>query len=131
MDCRGLTCSHCFTLASEFEHKNCTNGPEDLLLHAKMYAVAEKYGVKGLKDLIRSKFALACKLFWDSEAFGIAARYVHESTIDTDQGLRDVVHKTICDHIKIIQKEEISSLLDDFGLAKSILMAKMEANNWL
>lgn len=112
------------------EHKQYANGPKDLLVHAKLYAVAEKYGVAGLKDLARLKFALTCNLFWDSPDFAIAARYVHTSTVHTDKNLRDIIHDIICDHVIIVEKSDVANLIEDFGLLNSIFLTKMQKNGW-
>ncbi|KAL5114352.1 hypothetical protein ACEQ8H_007742 [Pleosporales sp. CAS-2024a] len=62
-----------------------------LCTHAKVYAIAEKYGVAGLKVLARQKFSQELDLHLDSPDFPEACQEVYESTFHTDRGLRDVV----------------------------------------
>ncbi|KAF4485943.1 hypothetical protein CGGC5_v005862 [Colletotrichum fructicola Nara gc5] len=62
-----------------------------LLLHAKVYAAAEKYAIGGLKDLAVAKLKTTAIQDWDPTAFLDAASEAYTSTIDTDRGLRDAV----------------------------------------
>ncbi|KAI4611971.1 hypothetical protein J4E80_007423 [Alternaria sp. BMP 0032] len=65
-----------------------------LITHAKVYAIAEKYGIAGLKALARSKFAEEVDLHLSSADFPEACQEAYESTYHTDRGLRDVIIQT-------------------------------------
>ncbi|KAL6710617.1 hypothetical protein ACN47E_008665 [Coniothyrium glycines] len=62
-----------------------------LITHAKVYAIAEKYGIAGLKALSRRKFSEQIDAHLTSPEFPEACQEVYESTYHTDRGLRDVV----------------------------------------
>ncbi|EOA84560.1 hypothetical protein ACJQWK_07314 [Exserohilum turcicum] len=62
-----------------------------LVTHAKVYAIAEKYGIAGLKALARSKFIEQIDLHLGSSEFPEACQEAYESTFHTDRGLRDVI----------------------------------------
>ncbi|OAL01026.1 hypothetical protein IQ06DRAFT_136133 [Phaeosphaeriaceae sp. SRC1lsM3a] len=62
-----------------------------LVTHAKVYAIAEKYGVAGLKTLARQKFIQDLDLHLESADFPEACQEAYESTFHTDRGLRDVI----------------------------------------
>lgn len=62
-----------------------------LVTHAKVYAIAEKYGITGLKVLARQKFAQDLEVHLDSPDFPEACQEAYESTFHTDRGLRDVI----------------------------------------
>ena len=62
--CRGFTCETCIGRSSQ------------LLTHTKMYEVANKYGVVGLKELAKKKFSKSCKYFWNTSNFPIAACHI-------------------------------------------------------
>lgn len=128
MNCREFICPTYFASAETYDNNQAMKGPHALLLNAKMYEIGEKYGVYGLKNLAQRKFIVACNLYWNDEAFPAAAHYVYSSTVESDQGLRSVVHKTICKHITLIKKAEIASMMDEFNLAMAILMDKMKEN---
>jgi hypothetical protein len=87
------------------------NGTSDqLLTHAKMYEIADKYDVMGLKDLVKAKFTRACQNFWDDPAFAKAAYHAFSTTPGHDKGLRDIISKTIADHMKsLVSKPEIEA----------------------
>ncbi|KAI1565505.1 hypothetical protein Ptr902_00404 [Pyrenophora tritici-repentis] len=65
-----------------------------LVTHAKVYAIAEKYGIAGLKALARSKFADQIELHLNSVEFPEACQEAYESTFHTDRGLRDIIVQT-------------------------------------
>ncbi|KAI8938190.1 hypothetical protein NX059_005854 [Plenodomus lindquistii] len=65
-----------------------------LITHAKMYAIAEKYGIVGLKALSRQKFAEQISLHPSDQEFPEACIEAYESTYHTDRGLRDVIIQT-------------------------------------
>lgn len=124
--CKGFTCSKCIRDLPDDEPSN------HLLTHAKMYEIADKYDVAGLKDLVTENFRNACKNFWSSPTFAIAAYYAFSTTPDSDKGLRDIVVKTIADHMaELVKKPEIENLLTEFnGLALGLLKAKTKASWW-
>jgi hypothetical protein len=62
-----------------------------LITHAKVYAIAEKYGIAGLKALARSKFVDQIDLHLSSSEFPEACQEAYESTFHSDRGLRDVI----------------------------------------
>ncbi|KAF1943876.1 hypothetical protein EJ02DRAFT_501833 [Clathrospora elynae] len=66
-------------------------GTEDPITHAKVYALAEKYNLKGLKDLAREKFTASLEHTFPGLEFFNAVDVVFTSTPDNDHGLRKVV----------------------------------------
>jgi hypothetical protein len=91
-----------------------------------MYEVADKYEVDGLKELAREKFAWACGVYWDSKYFAPAAHYAYSTTPDEDKGLREVVSKTLFEHMDLLDKSEVEAVLSEFNdLAVGLL--KMRA----
>ncbi|KAH8755985.1 hypothetical protein F5883DRAFT_686003, partial [Diaporthe sp. PMI_573] len=84
----------------------------DLLLHAKVYALAEKYIIVGLKGLALSKFRTLALQCWDTDDFLDAVSEVYSSTIDADRGLRDVVLEIISAHRGLLDREETKTLLE-------------------
>jgi hypothetical protein len=108
------------------------NGNADqLLLHAKMYEIADKYDVVGLKQLVIEKFRRACQHFWNTDKFSVAAHHVFSTTPDHDKGLRDIVSATISAHMGLIKKPEVKALLNEFnGLALGILEEKIIEHGW-
>ncbi len=60
------------------------------MVHAKIYALAEKYLIPGLKALAVRKFDIASAKHWDSDDFLKAAQEAYTSTIETDRGLKAI-----------------------------------------
>jgi hypothetical protein len=97
-----------------------------------MYEIADKYDVVSLKDLAREKYKLSCSTFWDKDDFSIAAHYAFSTTMADDKGLRDIVSRTISEHMELMQKDEIKTLLAEFnGLALGILLKKADEHGWV
>lgn len=120
-DCLNWICDECSTPALVHEYGKTVGDPSDLVLHAKMYAIGEKYGVRGLKIITLRKFNIACKLYWNDQEFASAARYVYSSTVEEDRGLRDIVYNTVRRHLKLVKKECVAAFMDEFGLAIAML----------
>ena len=63
----------------------------DLVAHARVYALAEKYGIEGLKTLAKQKFEVTAADHWCETEFLESAEEAYTSTVESDRGLRDVV----------------------------------------
>lgn len=119
-NCVQFTCTACPTTAAD-----------ELLLHAKMYEIADKYDVVGLKELVQEKFKMSSAVLWNHETFPVAANYAFSTTMAEDKGLRDIVSATISEHMELLQKAEIQVMLDEHnGLAKGILLRKADEHGW-
>ncbi|KAL2158848.1 hypothetical protein VTH06DRAFT_4040 [Thermothelomyces fergusii] len=63
----------------------------NLSIHAKLYALAEKYDMQTLKTLALEKFKEEVKFHWNTDDFVRAAEEAYTSTLESDRGLRNVV----------------------------------------
>ena len=103
-----------------------------LLLHAKLYEVADKYDILELKELVITKFTLVCSEHWSSELFAPAAYHVFSTTPESDKGLRDVVTRTIADNMSILGSPAVGALLNEFnGFAVSLLTMRAKELGWI
>jgi len=120
--CSDYICDRCSQLPGH------TPGSEQLLIHAKMYEIADKYHVVGLKELVLEKFSQACQKYWNEPCFAAAAHHAFSTTPDNDLGLRDIVSLTIATHMtELMKKPEVEALLLEFnGLAFGLLKRKMD-----
>ncbi|KAF1925799.1 uncharacterized protein M421DRAFT_397921 [Didymella exigua CBS 183.55] len=78
-----------------------------LVIHAKVYAIAEKYGIAGLKSLARNKFSYQMSLHLNSPEFADACQEAYESTFHTDRGLRDVIVQTFRANPDLSMREDV------------------------
>ncbi|KAJ4299504.1 hypothetical protein N0V90_004749 [Kalmusia sp. IMI 367209] len=78
-----------------------------LVTHAKVYAIAEKYGIVGLKSLARKKFANQIEFHLGSEELPEAFQEAYESTVDTDRGLRDVIIQAFRSHPDLSSRKDV------------------------
>ncbi|KAF2134922.1 hypothetical protein P153DRAFT_329795 [Dothidotthia symphoricarpi CBS 119687] len=127
--CNMFTCQICSPPQLPLPALNGTSF--QLVTHAKVYEMADKYDVVGLKALAVEKLSRACEHFWDHDDFAVAANYAFSTTMENDRGLRDLVSTTISKHIELVEKPEIKVLLSQFnGLALGILEEKIKEHGW-
>ncbi|EAT77701.2 hypothetical protein SNOG_14849 [Parastagonospora nodorum SN15] len=103
--CRNFTCASCPPETRQPVPGTLQGGEDQLLLHAKLYSLADKYNVQGLQDLAKLKFDCASKVFWMSSVFGSVAEHVFTSTPDKDVGLRSIVKKTLVENRLPLMKQ--------------------------
>jgi aminopeptidase N len=102
-----------------------------LLIHSQMYQIGDKYDVTGLKELAREKFKRACTKYWDDECLAPAAHHAFSTTVDEDTGLKKVIIQVISDHIDLLNKPEVMTLLYEFSsLAVGLLQKRAEDLGW-
>ena len=101
--------------------------PSHLLNHSKMYQIADKYSVVGLKELSRKSFGHCCYDFWNDDAFHIAVDHAFSTTPSSDLGLRSFVIDTISQHMGLIRKLEIRRVMAKHSdLALGVLLRNAE-----
>jgi hypothetical protein len=107
-------------------------GAGQLILHAQLYEIGDKYDVTGLKELAREKFLRACTKYWNDDSLASAAHYAFSTTPEDDRGLREVVSNVISLHMELLNKPEIEALLHQFnGLAVGLLKARAKDLGWI
>jgi len=74
--------------------------------------MGDKYAVKGLKDLARTRFTSTCATLWNEHVFAQVAEYALNTTPDSDIGLREVIRETIVSHIELLNKSEVAEMLN-------------------
>ncbi|KAG4257578.1 hypothetical protein FPRO03_13840 [Fusarium proliferatum] len=94
----------------------------NLCLHAKVYALGEKYGIEDLKGLALDKFHAEAEHHWQSDNFLHAIREVYTSTIDEDRTLRDVVVEVVNAHPELLDQPRWQDSIKDLGLCFDLLM---------
>jgi hypothetical protein len=90
--------------------------PEDeshLLLHTRVYTLAEKYDIPSLKQLAKRKFETAMACHYDSPEFPLAIEEVYCSTIDNDRGLRDIVCEAFKCHPQLTATPDVRASIQD------------------
>ncbi|KAF5989217.1 amino acid transport gap1 [Fusarium coicis] len=98
---------------------------QNLHLHAKVYALGEKYGIKPLKALALRKFEAEAPFRIHTDDFLEAIREAYTSTIETDRPLRDAVVAILRSNKNLLKKDSVKAVLKDPGLGLSfdIVMA--------
>lgn len=99
------------------------NGKPSLTKHAKVFAMAIKYQVDGLRALAVKKFQQAVSNEWNSDDFAQVVHVVYTSTPEHAQELRTIAADTIHDHFSDLKdKEELEVVISGLGdLSYSLL----------
>jgi hypothetical protein len=94
----------------------------NLMLHARVYALAEKYEIGGLREVALSKFKVELDSNWDTRDFLEAIKIVYNSTPKSNRGMRDVVAATFHNHQLLTQPELREYIRDDTDLVYDLLV---------
>jgi hypothetical protein len=87
-----------------------------LFSSVRVYAIADKYDIPGLKELAKQRFCEWAAMNWACEDFPAIAREVFESTPSSDRGLRDFVLGIVTDHADVfIKNDDFLSLVECIG----------------
>ncbi|KAF2085501.1 hypothetical protein K490DRAFT_67657 [Saccharata proteae CBS 121410] len=95
------------------DEAECDADQPHLVLHAKVYAIAEKYGITGLKALAKRKYAAQLEQHWIDAEFADSIQEVYETTIDTDRGLRDLVIQAFREHPELARRKDVEFIVKD------------------
>ncbi|KAH6977665.1 hypothetical protein EDB80DRAFT_593534, partial [Ilyonectria destructans] len=85
----------------------------DLVLHVKVYALAEKYDIPVLKALSLGKFKAAALQHWRSPYLLDALRKAYTSTIEEDRGMRTAGVKILHTRRELLEEENVRQLLKE------------------
>ncbi|CAM1504940.1 Fc.00g025310.m01.CDS01 [Cosmosporella sp. VM-42] len=96
--------------------------PPSLSLHAKVYALGEKYDIQGLKAVAAEKFEEEVKDHWDTGDFLSAAQEVYTSTVEEDRLMRDIVVRVFDEHSNLLDKKSVQDVVKGLDLSFDLLM---------
>lgn len=89
--------------------------PEDstsLILNTKVYQIADKFGIKSLKEQAARKFGHAANFYLASNEFPVAVTLACKITPPTDMGLRNAILVTIFNNFdEIMGRSEFREVL--------------------
>lgn len=99
-----------------------------LLIHAKIYIIADKYDIDPLKIMAASRYQKALGFGWDDSAFLRTVELIYDNTVESDRLLRDVVARYINDHLAaLLKQKEFIELMKEHGeLALDIVTLQLE-----
>ncbi|KAF2622832.1 hypothetical protein BU25DRAFT_351322, partial [Macroventuria anomochaeta] len=120
--CKDLVCNKCLAINGE---------ADQMLLHANTCEMTDKYDVVGLKAICIEKHKRACLEFWNHPKFAESAYHVYCTRPNRDEGLRNIVCKTISDHLKLLEKPEVEDHMTEFNrLAFGLLFDNAGQAGW-
>ncbi|RYP10046.1 hypothetical protein DL764_000904 [Monosporascus ibericus] len=96
-----------------------------LVAHAKVYILADKCLISGLKALALRKFATSVREHIDVDDFVHAMQEVYNFTLENDKGLRDVIVSTLCKRRYLLDQKEVQVVLKDLGAVTYDLVITM------
>ena len=95
------------------EEDESTESESHLLLHTRVYALAEKYDIPSLKQLAKRKFEMSMACYYDSPEFTDAIEEVYCTTIDSDRGLRDIVLEAFKSHPQLANTQDVFTVIKE------------------
>ncbi|KAI1495165.1 BTB/POZ protein [Biscogniauxia mediterranea] len=112
--------------------KQASNSPStpNIVTHVRVYSLAEKYLVEGLKRIACDKFKAEVARQWSSQDFLDAVREAYTSTIESDRGLRDVITSAFYDHPTLLDKQDTQQLLRDLNALSVDLVLFFRQKFW-
>jgi hypothetical protein len=98
----------------------------NLVLHTKVYTLADKHLIDGLKTVALEKFREDVKTVWSMEQFLKATEVAYTSTQDRTVSMRHVIVSTICDNEHwLLSRDSVKQCLRDTpDLAYAVLMQR-------
>lgn len=95
------------------------------VFNVRVYSIADKYDVPGLKSYAKRKFEKAVETCWDMDDFPHAITEIYSSTPAPDRGLRDLVIEVACKHIDaLLEKQVFQDVLEEaVGFAAGVTQA--------
>jgi hypothetical protein len=94
----------------------------NLTIHARVYALGEKYDIGGLKTLSLGKFKTEARVHWNTDGFISAVEEAYTSTIDQDRGMRDAVVEAIYQHVSVLDKKPMQDVVRRLDLCFDLMM---------
>jgi hypothetical protein len=103
-DCHYFICTMCKV--------DPDDGPEQLLVHAKVWQLGDKYFIDGLEDLAEVKFEIAAQRYWNSPEFMAAVEFVVGNDL---RGPRTALLRVLSRHHELWEKKGIKAVLKGDG----------------
>lgn len=109
----------------------CKPTPHHLVVHAKVFALAEKYAITGLYSMAKSNFQGEAYLFWDTADFLDATEYIFSSTPSIVRDLREIVAENITTHSMLLtQNARLNDMIvNTEGLGSFLALFMLERKN--
>ncbi|KAF7945287.1 hypothetical protein EAE96_010065 [Botrytis aclada] len=103
---------------------------EDLIKHAKVYIMAEKYDIQALKTLARQKYSFVADNYWNSCCFVQSIELIFDGTPDISEGdsLRKAVLEVASRYMKqLLVREDFAQMCQERG---DIGFAILQWSSW-
>ena len=98
------------------DHKTQSRNSISNLILPQVYALAEKYGIRYLKELACSNFKQAADTDWESPFYPATISAVYTSTLPGDRSLRDITVANSKIHIdSLLKNPEFETMMEENG----------------
>lgn len=95
-----------------------------MLLHARVYVLAAKYGIKGLQDLALGKLSAQADEDWHTMKFLRTIDEVYDSYrgVEGIRSVKYVMVRTFAGHMDLLDKDETITTLKGRNVATDLLI---------
>ncbi|KAG8672924.1 hypothetical protein FPOAC1_006224 [Fusarium poae] len=94
----------------------------NFVLHVRVYALGEKYGIKDLKSLSLDKFKDEAQIHHHSESFLLAVEHFYTSAIKDDWGMRSVFVSVLQAKAYLLENERLQNVIRNTELGLDLIM---------
>jgi hypothetical protein len=112
------------SIARETSSSDATKS--NFVIHAKMYAIGEKYGISSLKSHSLQQFKEDAENYWNRVDFLKGAQEAYTSTVDEDRGMRDAIVDVFCKRPDILDYDQAKSAIRGLSLCYDLLLRARE-----
>jgi hypothetical protein len=97
--------------------------PSAMVFHAKVYQIADKYGIEALKRLSATKYRASINAGWEADCFATAVALAYTTTPPGDRGLRDIAVEVAFNNIGTLMGQDAfcETLSDNADLAANMI----------
>ncbi|KAF5550413.1 ARM repeat protein [Fusarium napiforme] len=78
-----------------------------MIFHARVYQIADKYGIEALKRLAATKYRTSIDVGWEMDSFPCAIELAYTTTPPGDRGLRDIALEIAVKKIGTLTSQDV------------------------
>ncbi|KAF2859814.1 hypothetical protein K470DRAFT_90272 [Piedraia hortae CBS 480.64] len=119
-----------FEYVQNNDEGDCGNVILNMVMHAKVFAVAIKYQFPSLETIAIEKFRDTIIWNWNHDTFAEAISSVYHRTSDQETGLREIVAETLANENGILDEPDIEAVVKEIpDLAYQVLRKVRKKTN--
>ena len=122
---------HRTTQETSHDNLNTSHNEKSLLINVKVFVIADKFDIFGLKEIATSKTKTLLSKSWDTQSFPLSVDLLYGNTQRNDRLLRDAFATAIFEDInKLVEMDGFMRIMQNYGgLAVDVLKITLRERN--